>query len=231
MLHLCRISAGSSTHSIETRPGLRDGKGRACIMKILSLLLLLAACAVYGVSQSGRRISTTRTAPIQPPTNPEPEPAPRKTASGPLMFLPEKLLERRIRTLDNNHFRLADFHGKVMVINLWASWCGPCRREVPEYESVRKEYMGRDVEFIGLTTEDPADSTDKVNRFVRQTNFGFLLGWADRELAHTLMNGKRSIPQTIVIDTKGGVINHWVGYARGHNANRLRDAIENALQP
>ena len=166
-------------------------------MKILSLLLLLAACAVYGVSQSGRRISTTRTAPvapIQPPTNPEPEPPPRKTAPGPLMFLPEKLLERRIRTLDNNHFRLADFHGKVMVINLWASWCGPCRREVPEYESVRKEYMGRDVEFIGLTTEDPADSTDKVDRFVRQTNFGFLLGWADRELAQTLMNGKRSIP-------------------------------------
>jgi thiol-disulfide isomerase/thioredoxin len=140
------------------------------------------------------------------------------------------VLERRIRTLDNNHFRLADFENKVLVINLWASWCGPCRREVPEYENIRKEYSGREVEFIGLTTEDPAASSEQVNKFVRQTNFGFLLGWADRELARTLMNGERGIPQTIVIDSKRNIVNHWVGYARGRSGNRLRQAIENALK-
>ena len=139
-------------------------------------------------------------------------------------------MERRIRAFDNNHFRLADFQGKVLVINLWASWCGPCRREVPEYENVRKDYIGRDVEFIGLTTEDPAEASERVNRFVRQTNFGFRLGWADRELARTLMNGRGSIPQTLVIDAQGNVVNHWVGYAPRHNASRLREAIDNALK-
>jgi thiol-disulfide isomerase/thioredoxin len=147
-----------------------------------------------------------------------------------LAFLPEDLLERKIRALEGNSFRLADFHGKVIVINVWASWCGPCRREVPEYESVRKDYMGRDVEFIGLTPEDPAEAADAVNRFVRATRFGFLLGWADRELSRTLMNGQRAIPQTLVIDTSGSVIGHWVGYARGRNGDRLREAIDNALK-
>lgn len=147
-----------------------------------------------------------------------------------MTYLPERILERRIRTLDNNHFRLADFQGKVLVINLWASWCGPCRREVPEYELIRKEYQGRNVEFIGLTTEDPAEATQQVIKFVRQTNFGFLLGWADKEMAFTLMNGRGSIPQTLVIDTNGSVINHWVGYARGQSGKRLREALEGALK-
>ena len=144
--------------------------------------------------------------------------------------MPERILERRIRTLDNNHFRLADFQGKVLVINLWASWCGPCRREVPEYEVIRRDFSGRNVEFIGLTTEDPAEATQQVNKFVRQTNFGFLLGWADRDMAMTLMNGRRSIPQTIVVDTNGSIINHWVGFAPRLSGNRLRETLENALK-
>jgi thiol-disulfide isomerase/thioredoxin len=147
-----------------------------------------------------------------------------------LTFLPEKLKERRIRTLDNNYFRLADFEGKVLVINLFASWCGPCRREVPEYDAIRKDYSGRAVEFIGLTPEDPAAAAGDVNKFVRRTNFGFLLGWADRELARTLMNGRGAIPQTLVIDTNGNIVNHWVGYAQGRSGERLREALDSALK-
>lgn len=198
--------------------------------RLLLLLLVTAICSVHAVPQSGRRIANRTAAPVQPPLNPEPEAPKPQPAPGVLTFLPERIRERRIRALDNNHFRLADFEGKVLVINLWASWCGPCRREVPEYEEIRRSFQGRDVEFIGLTTEDPGEATQQVNRFVRQTNFGFLLGWADRELAMTLMNGKRSIPQTLVINTNGSIINHWVGYAPGQSGRRLREAIESALR-
>ena len=203
-------------------------------MKRLLLLILLAvACAAYAVAQSGRRITNTSRAPIAPiqqPLNPEPEIEQPKPTSPVLMFLPEGLRERRITTLENNSFRFADFEGKVLVINLWASWCGPCRKEIPEYETVRRDYLGRDVEFIALTTEDPAASAVRVNKFVRETNFGFLLGWADREIARTLMNGQHGIPQTIVIAANGNIINHWVGYARGRSGSRLREAIENGLR-
>ena len=203
-------------------------------MRRLPFLLLLALTIATNVApQSGRRPTrtiTATTAPVQPSLNAEPEAPPPKPAPAALHFLPERLLERHIRSLDDNSFRLADFHGKVLVINLWASWCGPCRREIPEYEKVRKDYLKVDVEFIGLTTEDPAGAAQRVNKFVRDTGFGFLLGWADRETARMLMNGKREIPQTLVIDGGGSVVNHWAGYSPRDAGNRLRDAIDNALR-
>ena len=202
------------------------------LVKLFLLLLLVAVSALNAAPQSGRRITTPKSvpiAPIQPPLNPEPEPKPA-IAHPPLLFLPETLRERQIEALDSGSFRFADFLGKVVVINIWASWCGPCRREVPEYEKVRKTYAGRDVEFIGLTTEDPRTSSARVKRFLRDLKFSFRIGWADRETADTLMNGEDSIPQTLVIDADGRVINHWTGYSPGRSGDRLKQAIDQALR-
>lgn len=199
--------------------------------KLFLLLLLAGASVLNAAAQSGRRATTprpTQTAPIQPPLNPEPEFQPA-IAPAELSFLPESFRERQIKALDGGSFRFADFHGKVIVINLWASWCGPCRREVPEYEKVRKAYAGRDVEFIGLTTEDPRVSSESVNKFVRDISFGFRLGWADGQTARTLMNGKNSIPQTLVIDASGAVVKHWSGYSPGRSGDRLKRATDQVL--
>ena len=142
------------------------------------------------------------------------------------MFLPLSLREREIKALDSGSFRLDDFQGKVLVINMWASWCGPCRREVPEYERVRKSYAGQNVEFVGLTTENPRTDAARVDKFVRDAHFGFRLGWADEEMADMLMNGRNAIPQTLVINSDGRVVRHWTGYKRG----QLKEAIDLALQ-
>ena len=198
---------------------------------LLVSVILTIAVAPGVLPQSGRRIAAPASAPpapVQPPVNPDPE-LKASTAPPELVTLSESLRERNIKALDNSTFRLADFLGSVVVINVWASWCGPCRREVPEYEKVRKEYSGRGVEFIGLTTEDPRTSADKVNKFLREVSFGFRLGWADRELARTLMNGKNSIPQTIVLDGDGRVVKHWSGYSPGQSGERLRQTIDRAF--
>jgi len=195
------------------------------------IFLLLLSWALYVTAQSGRRVATTRTAPsapIQPTLTPEPQPPATTVTTGELMFLPESLREREIKGIKNGNFRLADFSGKVIVINLWASWCGPCRREVPDYEKVRKFFTGQEVEFIGLTAEDQRFA-DQVHKFLTEVNFGFRLGWADRDLARTLMNGRGSIPQTIIIDNEGHIVNHWTGYSSGASGERLRRAINNAL--
>ena len=106
--------------------------------KLLLLLLIAAAFTALAFGQSGRRVARTAPPPpVQPSVNPEPEIPKPKPYPGVLTFLPDRVREHRIRSLDNNYFRLGDFHGKVIVINLWASWCGPCRREVPEYEEIR----------------------------------------------------------------------------------------------
>jgi thiol-disulfide isomerase/thioredoxin len=172
-------------------------------------------------------------APVQAPIYSQPEPEARIIEAEPAMMggvLPESLLERQVKALDNSSFRLGDFADKVIVVNLWASWCGPCRREVPEYEKVRKEYAGANVEFIGLTDEDPRSASDAVKRFVRDLKFGFRIGWIDPQTAHLLSNGRNSIPQTLVITRGGRIVNHWNGYMSGKSGERLRNAIESALQ-
>jgi len=168
-------------------------------------------------------------APIQPPLNPEPEPKP-VAAAAELLFLPESLRERPIDAFDSGSFRFADFLGKVVVVNIWASWCGPCRREVPEYEKVRQAFAGRAVEFIGLTPENPHTSSDRVKRFVRDVSFSFRLGWADRETARTLMGGQAGIPQTLVIDADGRVLSHWTGYSPRRSGEKLKQSIDHALE-
>jgi thiol-disulfide isomerase/thioredoxin len=143
--------------------------------------------------------------------------------------LPEGLLNHKLEAIDDSTFRLADFNDKVIVINLWATWCGPCRREVPDYEKVRKEYAGRQVEFIALTTEDPMAARGKVQKFARDFHFGFRIGWADRETARVLMNGRNGIPQTLVLGADGHVLTRWVGYSAQNSSDRLRAAINQGL--
>ena len=197
------------------------------------LILLGALFAVSAPAQSGRRGTTTR--PTMPPPEQLSEPPivmpAARTAVAPaeLTTLPESVLTRRLKALDNSTFTLADFGGQVIVINLWASWCGPCRREVPEYEKVRKEFAGRGVEFIGLTAEDPRTDADRVKQFAREMKFGFRLAWADHETAKTLANGSNLIPQTLVIAPDGHILSHWRGYSASLGGSRLRATIEQAL--
>ena len=201
-------------------------------MRRIFPLVLLAVLAVITAGQSGRRGVTKPPPPpperlSEPPIVSQPERAPAMISE--LGALPESILSRQIKSLDKGSFSLADFGGKVVVVNLWASWCGPCRNEVPEYEKVRKEYAGRAVEFVGLTTEDPHTSSERVSRFVREVKFGFRLGWADHEMALALTNGRNSIPQTLVIARDGHIVSHWRGYSRGQGGGQLRQTIESAL--
>jgi thiol-disulfide isomerase/thioredoxin len=201
-------------------------------------VLLLGFLGADVLAQSGRRNARTSEvpiAPVQAPIFSQPEPEPRAAAvpmepAGLGGVLTESLLQRKIKALDDSTFHLGDFSDKVVVVNLWASWCGPCRREVPEYEKVRKDYAGSNVEFIGLTDEDQRAASDSVRKFVRDLKFGFRIGWIDRDTARALSNGRASIPQTLVITPSGRIVSHWNGYMPGKSGDRLRNAIEKALQ-
>lgn len=202
-------------------------------MKIVFLLILALSFSATAAAQSGRRVKApapqtpTETSTKSPEANePEQPQPPAALESG---VLPQSLLNRQLKSLEKGDFRLADFSDKIIVLNLWASWCGPCRMEVPEYEKVRKEYAGRGVEFIALTTEDPRTSEGRVKQFARDFKFGFRLGWADRDTALTIMDGRNVIPQTLVIAPGGRIISHWRGYARGEGGNHLREVLESAL--
>lgn len=201
-------------------------------MKKILVLLFVILFAASVPAQSGRKIKTPPPTPAEPTVVEPPAPQSRTQPIPPKEFLslPPSFINRRIQMLDNGSLRLADYDKKVIVINLWATWCGPCRMEVPDYEEVRKEYDGHNIEFIALTTENPNTSSDRVKKFVRDYRFGFRVGWADRETAVTLMNGSSAIPQTIIIAPGGRIFAYWRGYAgNGQSANRLRRALDSIL--
>lgn len=199
--------------------------------KIFLLSFSLLVFTVSAIAQSGRRMANPPPPPREPvvetPTF-EPPPARLNPIAG-LSVLPDDILNLELKAVEEGSFRLADFRGKVVVVNLWATWCGPCRREVPDYEKVRKEFAGKPVEFIGLTTENPRTASEKVRQFAREYHFGFRLAWADPQMTQLLMNGRRVIPQTIVIAGDGRILSHWDGYSSG-NRGRLRDTIDKALE-
>jgi thiol-disulfide isomerase/thioredoxin len=199
--------------------------------KTTAALIFAALAAHAAAAQSGRRVSppTAQAEPRVETPAPGHDAAPAVRAAPERVFLPESVLSRELQSLEKGSFRLSDFGGKVVVLNLWASWCGPCRREIPEFEEIRKDYEGRGVVFVGLTTENPQTDAERVKKFVREFKFGFRLGWADRQMALTLMNGANVIPQTFVLAGDGRIVRHMRGYAPGRNAERLRDALDQAL--
>jgi thiol-disulfide isomerase/thioredoxin len=204
--------------------------------KLFPLLLVAAALSAHAVGQSGRRVAPQ---PVPPPPTIEPRATVTRAEPGVYVgttppeavagYVPEAVLSREFQSLKEGRFRLSDLGGKVLVLNLWASWCGPCRREVPEIEEVRREYESKGVEFVGLTTENPQADGERVRRFVRESRLGYRVGWIDGESARALMRGHRTIPQTFVIKGDGRIVEHLRGYSPGRTADMLRDAIERAL--
>src|SRR5262249_42407648 len=79
--------------------------------------------------------------------------------------LPENIMQASIKLLDGQKTKLADYSGKVLVVDLWATWCGPCRQEIPHLVEIAKEYKSKGVEVLGLTNEDPEADSERVKQF------------------------------------------------------------------
>src|SRR5436309_105083 len=112
-----------------------------------------------------------------------------------LETVPASVWNAEIQAVDGNSFHLSDYKDKVVVLDLWATWCGPCRAEIPHLVDLNKEYGGKGVEIIGLTTESPQSDAERVRDFAKEMNINYKLGWARADTAMELMNGRTSIPQ------------------------------------
>ena len=120
----------------------------------------------------------------------------------------QRLADFSVRCLDGTDFHLADNLGKVVVINLWATYCTPCVKELPYFETLQREHEG-DAVFLAvhssLVTDDPAEFVAKR---------GFTMKFAvdtDDDLVWGTVNGSSSMPQTIVLNRRGEVVYNQAG--------------------
>jgi cytochrome c biogenesis protein CcmG/thiol:disulfide interchange protein DsbE len=112
-----------------------------------------------------------------------------------------------VATLDGGTFRLEAVRGLPVVINFWASWCGPCRTEAPDIEKVYREFRGVGVEFIGIAVQD---TPDNVRGFVRKYGITFKTGLdVSDEIAAAY--GLTGVPQTFIVDRNGRLSHVHIG--------------------
>jgi thiol-disulfide isomerase/thioredoxin len=105
---------------------------------------------------------------------------------------------------------LAQFQDKLLVVNFWATWCAPCREEMPAFTRLQARWAGRNVQFVGLAQDDPA----KVERFGKELAVNYPLwtgGDAVGELSKRLGNRLGVLPHTVILDPRGQVLEQRVG--------------------
>jgi thiol-disulfide isomerase/thioredoxin len=135
----------------------------------------------------------------------------------------EQVYASRLSDLKGGVQPLAQWRGQVLVVNFWATWCAPCRKEIPGFVRLQQRYGARGLTFVGIAIDQP----DKVAEFARefQINYPLLIGGLETlELLRQVGNRAGVLPYTLVIDRGGKLVSREPG--------GLKEArLEGILQP
>jgi thiol-disulfide isomerase/thioredoxin len=201
---------------------------RERIISVAASLVVILPLAIVTYHIGGLVPVAAATAPTPVNANAS-APAPAPAAPPELTDLPPAVSVTPLKDVNGAPFKLADFFGKVAVVNFWATWCGPCRREIPELVKLHKEFQSRGVEIVGLSTENPEASAEKVRKFIQDFQIDYRIGWAPVEVAAPLMQGHEAIPQIFVISRDGRILKRFVGFSAAY-ASQLKQVLEDALK-
>jgi thiol-disulfide isomerase/thioredoxin len=140
----------------------------------------------------------------------QPDSAPVQPNSGPVIRFvrnPDLAPDFKVDDLDGKPLSLSAARGKVVLLNFWATWCGPCRAEVPDLIELQKKYGDR-LQIIGLDVDD--DDVAEVKKFVEKNGINYPVGMATNEI-RIQYGGVATLPTSFVLDTDGRVVQKHEG--------------------
>ena len=133
-------------------------------------------------------------------------------------------------TVDGRKVRLSDYKGKVLVVDFWATWCAPCRQEIPQLVRIADHNRTRGLEVIGLHIDDDGRSTpEAIKQFVTNYEISYTVAMASNKMFTDYLGKEESaIPQTLVFNRDGRLIAHFIGYTSA-DAVKLETTVNQAL--
>lgn len=113
-----------------------------------------------------------------------------------------------LKSADGTSYELSKYKGKVVVVNFWATWCGPCRKEIPDFIEAYKKHRGNGLEIIGISLDQ--DGWTKVTPFVKQSKINYPVVLGDQQVVENY-GGINAIPTTFIVDRNGNIVDQHTG--------------------
>ncbi len=128
-----------------------------------------------------------------------------------------------LKTADGATIELAKLKGKTVVVNFWATWCGPCRAEIPGFLEVYAKYKSKGLEIVGVSLDQ--GGWDDVKPFVKKLNISYPIVLGNDKVSR-LYGNIEAIPTTFIVDKNGMIVDQHVGYMRAEDfENKIKGLL------
>ncbi|MBN1564932.1 MAG: TlpA family protein disulfide reductase, partial [Anaerolineae bacterium] len=172
-----------------------------------------------------------------PLTTPSPYPTPAPVTFIPptplptLSPMPDPLLDQpapdvTLTDLNGAPIRLRDYAGEIVFLNFWATWCAPCKEEMPALQALHDEHGADGMRVIAITNPDEGQSEDMIRAFVTDYDLTFTVALSS-DAALYAQFGVAQIPMTVIIDRSGIVRVRHVGALHDHDITAYVDRLDN----
>jgi len=124
-----------------------------------------------------------------------------------------------VNTINNGTITLSQSSGKVIILNFWATWCPPCRAEIPDFIALYNKYKDKGVAIIGLSVDKREET---VKKFIEENGINYPIGMGNEEIVHNY-GGISGIPTSFIIDREGNIKEKFIGL-------RSKEFFENTVK-
>lgn len=126
-----------------------------------------------------------------------------------------------LKNLDGKTVKSSDFDGKVVILDFWATWCPPCKAEIPGFVELQKQYGDKGLVVIGVSLDEQGPAV--VKPFMKQFEMNYPVVMGDAKIVQDF-GGIEGLPTTFIIDRTGNIVASHVGYA-------AKEAFEKEITP
>ena len=124
--------------------------------------------------------------------------------------------------------KVSDLKGKAVILDFWATYCEPCRREIPHLNSLIAKYGADNIQIVGLNSGGDEDRAE-IPKFLASTKLDYPIAFPDNELSRFIFSERDDIPQTLVLDRSGKVVTKIIGFSPAIQID-LDAAVEQAVK-